>query len=222
MNKRLLATVFCVALSAATIVGAPAQASTAGAAPSVVAAAPHGKPCNAHGYKTKVRGVDGHVFVKLTRLAEKTYPGPTTIKKGTRVHSTQSYSIDANVTAEGGLELGAGAVLKKIVNVFSKVHSEVSWAVHVTGNKNESKVITMHRKVKIPHATSVVFFAGWMGAKGTGEYSYCDAIEGSGEGYVKWQKASWHTFGGRGSGGQDCRVKAYGQIAAAAKSAMCT
>ena len=216
MRKHLLATVASVALATAGLVGAPAHAAEASPV-----AAPHGHPCNAHGYQTKVRDVRGETFVKLTRLRSITYPGPKTIKKGTRIKSAHNYSIDANVKASGGLELGAGVVLKKIVNVFGKTHGEVSWAVRVTDNGSESKVITLHTKLRIPRATSVVYFSGWMGAHGTASYSYCDAIEGSGEGYVKWQKASWHTYGGRGSGGQNCRVKAYDKIAAAAKNAMC-
>jgi len=212
MTKRLLATAFCGVLIATSLAAAPAADA---------AAAPHGTPCNAHGFESKARDVQGKTFVKLTRSRTISYSGPQTIRKGKRIQSDHAWSIDANASAKGGLEIGASGVLKKVVKIFSNIHTEATWFAHVTDNSSESKTIVLNHRMRVRHATSVVFFAGWFGAKGTAMYSYCDAIEGSGEGYVKWQKASWHTFGGRGSGAQDCRVTAYDRIAQAAKDRFC-
>ena len=81
--------------------------------------------------------------------------------------------------------------------------------------------ITVYKKQVIPKATSVVIYAGRLAARGTAKYSYCSALEGSGEGYVKWGKMRWNSYGPRGTGAQRCDLKAQAKIAAAAKSAMC-
>ncbi|CAN5583041.1 hypothetical protein BH11ACT8_BH11ACT8_17650 [soil metagenome] len=216
MLKHLLTTAALAAVSTAAFSAVPAHA----AAPD--AASARGKACNAHSYTTKVTNVTGSIGVKLTRLNGVVYPGRTKITKNTFVKSKTSSFATTSLHAEGGAELGGSGVLKKVVKIFGSAHGSVEYYDKSSNTKSDTKRIYSHTATTIPKASTVAWFKGYQTAKGKGKVSYCDAIEGSGEGFVKSYTAVWKTYATFSvEGAQRCDLGAPNPVAKAAKTAVC-
>ena len=143
------------------------------------------------------------------------------IKKQTTFSSSKSNNFSAKGEYKASASVKASGLFKKVVSIYGEANAVTYLTTKLGSTSKESYDITVYKKQVIPKATSVVIYAGRLAARGTAKYSYCSALEGSGEGYVKWGKMRWNSYGPRGTGAQRCDLKAQAKIAAAAKSAMC-
>ncbi|MAO80134.1 hypothetical protein [uncultured Nocardioides sp.] len=221
MPRSLRLLVAATALALSTSVASPALSAAPHSAAAPETAAKAGKPCNAKGFKSKVKDVKGSPYVALTRLTERTWPGKHVIKKQTTFSSSKSNNFSAKGEYKASASVKASGLFKKVVSIYGEANAATYLTTKLGSTSKESYDITVYKKQVIPKATSVVIYAGRLAARGTAKYSYCSALEGSGEGYVKWGKMRWNSYGPRGTGAQRCDLKAQAKIAAAAKSAMC-
>ncbi|MCM0622133.1 hypothetical protein [Nocardioides bruguierae] len=216
---RSLGSIITAALLATAVLTGP-TASAAEAEPRADPAA-RGKACNVNTYVYRVRNVTGKESVVLTRLREKSYPGRKVVKRGTTYRSQNNKRVSAGIKARYKAEVEAAVVLRKLVKGAAGIGTQVDWKMRVANNRTESVKITVKKRTVIPKATSVAWYNGRLVARGTGEYSWCDAIEGSGEGFVKWSSVRWRTFGPKGSGGARCDLEPQSKFSEAAHAAVC-
>lgn len=180
-------------------------------------------PCNANDYDSRVRKVKGgDIVIKLSHVEEFTYPGRTVFKRNTG-EKTKAYArVASGLSGSAKGKVGGSGVLKKILKIYGEASGEYGFTskkLSVTRSKVKTKTRT---KLVIPRATTVAWYRGFTTVRGTAKVSYCDAINGTGDGTVKWLKAKWKSFGHRGQGGQRCDKDAQGKVAAAAKKVVCT
>lgn len=178
--------------------------------------------CNVHTYVRKVRDVTGkYRTAVLTRRRAVTYPGPTVIREGTRVASTRRTTLGVRVGhyVEGGA--GASAILKKVVNVYLEANQRAEIRATYGNTSRESSRVRTDVRIRIPRATSVIWFRGYSFVRGTVMLSRCDAIDGRGDGRVVWERKGWSSYGWPDEGGQRCDLPARTPAARLAKARGC-
>ncbi|WP_154402627.1 hypothetical protein [Nocardioides speluncae] len=197
-----------------------ATVGSAGAATSAVDRA--ATICNAHTYHRKVRNIKGtYKSAVLTQRRAETFPGRTTIREGS-LHQTNRVKRlrvrVAHLIQAGG---GAEATLKKVVNVFLSAHQEASIRATFANTFRERTKVRQSVKMVIPGGVSVIWFRGYSFAHGTLSMSRCDAINGTGDGRVVWERKSWTSYGWPDEGGQRCDLAPRTPAARVAKAQGC-
>lgn len=180
--------------------------------------------CNRNTYETKVRAVTGVQDIGINRMWVRTYPGRTTISSGETVTTNHRTTLQADVGSTIGASVGAGAMLKKVVNVFAEAHADTNYKVSITDTSGDSATVVNQTTVVIPAGKTVVWFVGHKTVTGTFEYSSCNALDGSDPvtGVVKWRSSTWKSFDIRDDGGQRCDLAANTSVARAAKQIGCS
>ena len=180
--------------------------------------------CDRNTYQSKVRTVSGTTSIGISRMWVKTYPGKTTVHQGKTITTDHNRTLKAGVSTTVGASMSAGAMLKKVVNVFGEAHAETNYRVSVGSTVGESKTVVNDETVVIPGGKTVVWFVGHKRVSGTYRYSSCDysAEEPKDTGHVNWHTAKWFSFSIREDGGQRCDLKGNTSVARAAKRVGCS
>ncbi|MCW2794869.1 hypothetical protein [Nocardioides sp.] len=180
--------------------------------------------CDRNTYVSKVRTVKGLQSIGISRMWVHTYPGRTTIQQGETVETDHKVTLTASVSTTVGASLGAGAMLKKVVNVFAEVHGDTTYTGSISSTKSETKVVTSQTTTHIPAGRTVVWFVGHKTVKGSFQYSACDYApdEPRDTGHVNWHSSRWSSFSIREDGGQRCDFTGNTSVARAAKRIGCS
>jgi hypothetical protein len=215
--KRLIALLAAAALTATLAVVVPASVATAD---------DHGtnETCKVSTFKNKIRKLKFQgQKARISHLREKSYPGKTTVKVGTKYEAKHEDVVSSSVSASYGFTGGAQAMLKKVIGIYAEQSATAAFTTATQTITTKKINITVSEKVTIPAGVTVVWYSGYRYLGGRFQYSWCHHYPGMPTDYgVKtWTDAKFTSFGYRGDGGQRCDIKPTAFIAQAAYQKVC-